>query len=166
VNAGRYGIAMRGAACAALVACAVVACGDRLPHPAYSPQPTSALSEVTFPPPPARAEWVPARPSEDAVWLDGEWLWRRRQWAWNPGRWVVAPQGTTYAPWTSVRSEDGTLFYAPGAWHDAKGEVIADPKPLAVAKAASRVLFDAEGDVERAGRTVRPDKAQRPDGGS
>src|SRR5215510_6991740 len=98
---------------ASLAAAAAIACGARLPHPAYSPQPTSALVEVPMAPPPARAEWVPPRPAAEAVWIDGEWVWQRRQWAWNPGRWVIAPPETTYSPWTSVRAEDGAIFYAP-----------------------------------------------------
>jgi len=163
VKGGRYGIAALGAL-GALVG--IAACGSRLPHPTYSPQSSSALSEVTFPPPPARAELVPPRPSDDAVWIDGEWLWRRRQWAWNPGRWVVAPAGATYSPWAAVRGEDGTLYYAPGQWHDSDGGALADPQPVAVAKTVSRVIFDSEGEVERAGRTVRPPKAARGDGGT
>lgn len=141
------------------------ACRGELPHPTYSPQPTSALVEVEYPPPPARAETVPARPTDDAVWIDGEWTWRRRRWAWNPGRWVEAPAGATYSPWTAVRASDGTFFYAPGAWRDAHGAAVTEPKPLALAGITSNVIFDAEGDVQRAGRVLSPDRTRLRDAG-
>jgi hypothetical protein len=138
-----------------------------LPHPPYAGQPTSALAEAPFPPPPARVEEIPPRPVDDAVWIDGEWQWRGRRWSWNPGRWVVAPAGSVYSPWTSVRGADGAFYYAPGAWRNAKGEPIANPPALALARASSGVVFDAEGEVEKTGRTVDADRMRaRTDGGT
>jgi hypothetical protein len=150
---------------AALVA--HVACNGRLPHPPYAAHPTSALGEVPFPPPPARVEEVPPRPTDDAVWLDGEWNWRGRAWSWLPGRWVRAPAESVYCPWTAVRDAAGRLFYAPGTWRNAKGEPIDDPAALARGRAASGVVFNARGEVERTGRTLDPDRARpRADGGT
>jgi hypothetical protein len=156
----------------AIAAIGVVACGTDLPHPPYAPQPTSALTEIAFPPPPARVEAVPARPTKvaahgDVVWLDGEWTWRTRRWSWKPGRWIVPPEGATYSPWTAVRGDDGALFYAPGAWRNARGEAVTEPAAIATAKAASGVIFSAEGEVERTGRTVSGGHgAPKADGGS
>src|SRR3954469_19970731 len=102
-----------------LVLCAIVACGARaLPHPEYVAHPQRALVEVPYPPPPARVEFVPARPADDAVWVDGEWVWRGRRYAWKPGRWVMAPSDAKFSPWTSVRDREGTLYLAKGTWRD------------------------------------------------
>jgi hypothetical protein len=129
-----------------------MACSSRLPHPSYAPHPTSALAEVPFPPPPARPEVVPDMPKDDAVWIDGEWSWRGRRWAWRAGRWVEPPAGATFSPWTSVRRGDGVLFFAPGAWRDAKGETLEAPKPLAVAGTTSgEAVALPSGEIEETG---------------
>jgi len=133
---------------------ATAACGARYPHPVYSAQPTSALEAVTLEPPPARAENVPARPAGAVVWIDGEWLWHRHRWQWVRGRWVLPPAGATYSPWCTVRSADGTLYFAPSAWRDASGKTVAAPKAIAVAGVESGAVVDAEGDPERT--TVAP----------
>ena len=70
---------MRGRTRCALALAALVACSARLPHPPYAEQPTSALESVGYPPPPARVEIVPSRPSPRAVWVDGEWAWNRKK---------------------------------------------------------------------------------------
>jgi hypothetical protein len=128
----------------------VAGCGaGRLPSPPYSPQPTSALVAVAVEPPPARAERVPARPPGDVKWIDGEWTWRRRRWAWVPGRWVAPPPGVTYSPWCTVRASDGTLYYAPAVWRDAKGNAVTAPQPLATATVEAGVVVDPEGNAER-----------------
>jgi hypothetical protein len=142
-------------------------CGTRLPHPPYAPHPTSALVEVRFPPPPARAEAVPAQPSNEAVWVDGEWQWRRRKWAWAPGSWVVVPPGGAFSPWTVVRDDNGTLFHAPGTWRNARGEAVPAPKPIALGEAPSGVVVDPEGEIEHPGRNIAPNRPLRaaPDAG-
>lgn len=133
-------------------------CGTRLPHPPYAPHPTSALVEVRFPPPPARAEAVPAQPSNDAVWVDGEWTWRRRKWAWAPGSWVVVPPGGSFSPWTVVRDDNGTLFHAAGTWRNARGEAVPAPKPIAFGEAPSGAVVDPEGEIEHPGRNIAPER--------
>jgi hypothetical protein len=143
-----------------LIACAcgavaLVNCGHaRLPRPPYVGQPTRALVEVSYPPPPARVELVPESPQSDAVWIDGEWSWRRRGWAWRSGRWVTVPAGAAFSPWTSVRNGDGTLYFAPGAWRNAKGEDVVAPKALARGSAGRGSVVDPEGDVEPTGRNI------------
>jgi hypothetical protein len=138
----------------ALFAVLLAACGGPLPHPAYVPQPTSALVEVSRPPPPARVEAVPARPSPKAVWLDGEWAWRRGRWAWLIGRWVEPLPEAAYSPWVFVRGLDGSLYYAPGTWRDAKGDPIDPPTALALGQVESNIVVDADGTVEPTGPTL------------
>jgi len=127
------------------------ACGyPSIPRPPYSPQPSSALTIVAHEPPPGRVEHAPPKPAgEGVVWIDGEWSWHGRRWTWTPGRWVSPAAGTTYSPWTTVRGPDGTLYFAPSVWRDAKGAVTEPPKALAVAVVDSGTVVDAEGDMER-----------------
>lgn len=144
----------RALACALLV----LACTSELPRPPYVQQPTSALFEVSFPPPPARVELVPKQPTEGAVWIDGEWAWRRRRWAWTPGRWLIPPPGAAYSPWTAVRDADGTLYYAQGTWRNARKDEIPEPKALAYGQATSGPVVDPEGEIEPTGRNVDPNR--------
>lgn len=113
----------------------VFACGRRrLPSPVYVQHASSALAAVPFPPPAARAEFVPAKPDvEGVVWVDGEWLWQGRGWVWRSGRWVLPPPGARFAPWTSTRDPRGTFYVASSVWIGPRGEPIPDPRPLAVA---------------------------------
>src|SRR5690349_13495185 len=146
---------------AAILCLSLGSCGNRLPHPPYAPHPTSALVEVRFPPPPARAEAVPPQPSADAVWIDGEWQWRRKRWAWTPGAWVTAPPGSAYSPWTVVRDDTGTLFHAAGTWRNARGEEIPAPKAITRGESPSGDVVDPEGEMEQTGRNIRPEKPPR-----
>jgi hypothetical protein len=98
---------------------------------------------------------VPDKPADDAVWIDGEWTWRRRRWAWRPGRWVIPPPGGAFSPWTTVRREDGTLFFAAGTWRNAKGEPLEAPRPLALGGTVSGVVVDPSGEIERTGPPPR-----------
>jgi hypothetical protein len=138
---------------AAIVTLALTAgaCGaPRLPPPEYVAQPKSALRPAPFPPPPARAEWVPDAPRDSgAVWIDGEWTWQGRRWAWRPGRWVRPPANARYSPWTTVRDARGNVYVAEGRWRDGAGRVVADPPPLAVGRSSGGVVVTADGaDVE------------------
>ncbi len=121
-------------------------CSSRLPHPPYVQQPTSALVAVAFPPPPAKHEFVPAQPTSDAVWIDGEWVWRGRQYRWKPGRWVAVPAGALFSPWAQVRDREGNLYVAPGTWRNAANQDLPEPPALAVAASNSA---EATGDASR-----------------
>ncbi len=90
----------------AVFGCVLAACSGRVPHPPYTGQPTSALVEVDYPPPPARVEFVTPRPADNAVWVNGEWAWSGRRWAWKPGGWVTVPEGAAYAKLSLVRRAD------------------------------------------------------------
>lgn len=157
----------------ALGACALVACGAaRLPAPPYVMQPTAALLEADYPPPPARVELVPASPRSDAVWIDGEWTWQGSRWAWKTGRWVVAPPDASFSPWTAVRGVTGSYYVAEGKWRDRKGTEIADPPALSVAKVRGGAVTNAEGEEVPQTPNVHPDTprdastAAEPDGGA
>jgi hypothetical protein len=135
------------AAGAIVEAAAFLACGgESLPAPEYTAQPTSALIEVPYDPPPARVEIIPGKPDHpDAVWIDGEWSWQGWRWAWKRGRWVATPADAKYAPWTTVRNAAGTLFMAPGAWRNRFGVEVAEPAPLAVSKTLPGAIIDPSG---------------------
>lgn len=152
--------AMRGRSIVAMAivlgTAAAFACGaPKLPAPPYTNHPTSALTEVPYPPPPARVEAVPPRPKDDdAVWLDGEWIWQTRRWAWKPGRWIKPPAGARFAPWTTVRDRIGTLYLASGTWRDADGGALDEPEPLAVGGPAPAAVITPEGAEVREGPTA------------
>lgn len=73
---------------------------------------------VPFPPPPARADIVPGRPSDavDPVWVDGQWVWRGRQWVWQPGQWWERPPTQIWAAPSVVRLASGDLAWFEGRW--------------------------------------------------
>jgi hypothetical protein len=131
----------------ALVLASVVACGEkRLPGPRLVGHPTSALVEVPYPPPPARIEAVPKAPTETAVWIDGEWMWQGKHWVWKAGRWVEPPRHAAFAPWTTVRDANGTLYFAAGTWRDATGAEVPEPAPIASARPHRGTVVNAEGE--------------------
>jgi hypothetical protein len=157
IGASLLVVRARAAGVVALVAsvgAATAGCTRSLSQPKYSAQPTSALTVVDVPPPPGRVEAIPDAPA-GAVWVDGEWTWRRARWAWSPGRWVVAPSGATFSPWAFVRGPDGTLWYAPGTWRDAKGAVLEAPEAVSMAQPSVVDVVNASGNVESTGPTLR-----------
>jgi hypothetical protein len=150
-----------------IAAAAAGACAQRIPRPAFVAQPTSALVEVSEPPPPARVEVLPPKPASTAVWIDGEWMWRRGRWAWLAGRWCNPPPGAAFSPWVFERSADGRLWYTPGVWRTAAGEAIEAPPALAYASVQTAAVIDADGTVDVTGPTLRerPGQNQGPTGG-
>jgi hypothetical protein len=142
----------------AVAALASTSCAPVVHHPPYAAQPTAALVEVGSPPPPGRVEIVPADPAADAVWVDGEWVWRRERWAWLSGRWVRVPPGAAFSPWVFERGLDGRLWCAAGVWRDASGSAIDPPAALATAAVEAGSVVNADGTSETTGPTLR----QRP----
>jgi hypothetical protein len=132
---------------AVVLAGAALACGSkRLPEPAYVGHPTSALVQVPYPPPPARVEFIPDKPNDEAVWIDGEWVWQGRRYGWKPGRWVVPPREAAFAPWTAVRDMLGTLYVAEGAWRDRKGNELPPPPILGTGAPSQGAVTYPEGE--------------------
>ncbi len=136
---------------------AALACNSGLPHPPYAAHASSELTEVPFPPPPARVETVPPMPASGALWIEGEWSWRGRKWSWKEGYWAPSSATGTYSPWQTVRNDAGTIFFAPGTWRDAKGQPAPPPAPLALASARTTSVVDPEGETEPTGRNLSPD---------
>jgi hypothetical protein len=132
----------------------LAACGASLPHPPYAAQATTSLVVIPLGPPPGRIEVVPRRPARADAWVDGEWVLRHGRWYWLLGRWVQTPVGARYAPWVVVRASDGTPFYAPSFWQDAKGMALPPPPGLEYAKGNGQAVFDPEGEAEPTGRNV------------
>jgi hypothetical protein len=115
---------------------AVIACSSSLPAPEMRAHPlaTTQFIEVPFPPPAAHPEIVPPKPREGAVWVDGEWTWRGKAWTWESGAWVMAPARAFYSPWVILRVSNGSIRFAPGAWHKEDGQLLPKPTPLALAE--------------------------------
>jgi hypothetical protein len=140
---------------AALVVALVLGCGSGLPVPRTTNvrSPTDYI-EVPYPPPAARVEIVPPRPTPTAVWVDGEWTFRGKRWVWEPGGWVDPPGDAYFAPWIATRRPDGKLSFAPGSWHGPKGEPI--PKPPILAPAETALTGESEAPSD-AGGALLPD---------
>jgi hypothetical protein len=105
--------------CTAALALVLPACGSSVPVPKTGRHHTSEEPVIVpYPPPPARVEVVPSPPPEmkSPVWTDGEWRWTGRRWVWQPGHWELPIANGYYAPPTTVRLADGTLYYYPGDW--------------------------------------------------
>jgi hypothetical protein len=152
---------------AVAAATTMLACGiKRIPTPSYVGQPQQALVQVPYPPPPARVEYVPDQPDDDAVWIDGEWVWQGRRYAWKPGRWVKPPPNASFAPWTAVRDTMGSLYVAEGSWRDGKGNEVAAPNPLKTGKPSPGAITDPEGDTLAENAIQAPDASTtKRDGG-
>jgi hypothetical protein len=71
---------------------------------------------VPYPPPAAKSEMIPPPHSDEAVWVDGYWMWKGSGYSWNAGRWVVPGPGMAYAPAILVRLRNGDLVFYPPKW--------------------------------------------------
>ena len=119
-----------------LVPCAVTAvffaaCArSRVPGPELGDHPKGATEAVCvpYPPPAAKPEVTGGAPSERAVWVDGDWIWRGRgapsstagKWEWKPGAWVEPPYGAKFARSVLVRMPNGALAWYPPHFHPAE----------------------------------------------
>lgn len=103
------------AATAALFGCTPVSI---IPVPPTGPHIGEVPALVPYPAPAARVEVVGQAPAsmKDAVWIDGEWLWKSRRWVWQGGHWDLPLPGGYYAPPVTVRLGDGALAHYAGAW--------------------------------------------------
>lgn len=132
-----------------------LSCSAALPHPPYSPQATTALTQVDFGPPPGRVEIVPKRPPGADAWVDGEWIRRHGRWYWLVGRWVKTPPHWSFSPWVFVRGADGAPFYAPSMWKDPAGNASPAPAAIVYATASAEAVFDPQNEVEKTGRNLK-----------
>jgi hypothetical protein len=106
-----------------------------LPLPAQTVPPDDAFLDVPYPPPAALAELVPEPPAENAVWMDGGWVWRGNYYVWDRGGWVTPEEGVRFAPWRVRYKLNGQAQFARSLWVDPKGERVRGP--LVVKSASS-----------------------------
>lgn len=113
----------------AVAALALCACSSSLPEPARTAHPPSAYNEVPYPPPAALSEAIPEQPENvDAVWIDGEWVFRGGFYVWERGGWVAEPSSARYAAWHARYLPDGRLMLARGRWYDDGGRRVRRPE--------------------------------------
>lgn len=98
---------------------AVSGCPPRVPVAPEGSHEGDMPTPVPYPPPAARAEVIPAQPHEDAVWVDGYWMWKGSDYSWSAGRWVRPGPGTVYSRATVLRLRNGELVFYPPKWHRA-----------------------------------------------
>lgn len=70
----------------------------------------------------------------------------------------MPPPGASYSPWTMTRDQNGAVWFAPGAWRNARGEDVTEPDALATAEASRSGVTDPSGEKEEIGRTLRDRK--------
>ena len=112
--------ALVGAIAGALIGGAIGNEGDQRERTVYTSereaQTTLLVAEV--PQPPAKpSENIPRRPSDDAVWVSGYWIYNSNdRYEWEPGRWEIPPRGcTSYVPPHWARQGNGYV-YMNGYW--------------------------------------------------
>lgn len=131
------------------VICGAFGCASALPRPSLGHHPSTETTIVvpSKPSEPVQVDIVGKRPSQTAVWIDGQWEWRGRRWAWVAGSWQDPPPDSYYAPtqlwhWvTPVYGESGgadgspqlvgfgmMLLYLPGHWHRHDGQIVEPTK--------------------------------------
>ena len=137
-----------------LIACLMgVACSaSRLPRPPTTPQAAEDFLPVVDPAPPARAQTVPARPGETALWVDGEWVPAGPRWQWQAGGWVVPPAGAKLALHQSRWQNDGTLRHAPSVFHmpDGSRRTVASVLGIGADRDASQPFCAPAGSISAA----------------
>jgi hypothetical protein len=60
-----------------------------------------------------------------------------------------------YSLWVVVRAPDGTVYFAPSRWKNAKGVLLLPPLPLSFATASNQAVVDADGQVDNTGRVTK-----------
>ncbi len=124
------------------------ACGGSLPQPSPLAQPSDAFAEVPYPPPPAKVEYLPDRPRNDALWVNGQWQWQDGEWRWQHGGWYAVPAGVGFARWETRRDSAGRLLFAPATWRDQAGREVGTPALLVRASAGPDGLPRDAGEDE------------------
>lgn len=124
--------------------------------PPKGSQPVEAFTEVPFPPPPGRVEYVPEKPRSTATWIDGQYRWQAGRWQWEHGGWYDVPPGVGYATWETRRRTDGRLLYAPGTWRAKNGKDAPEPVLLAQAAYSLEMLHRDAGQIADASGEPEP----------
>ncbi len=66
----------------------------------------------------------------------------------------MPPSDSRFAPWTMVRGDDGTIYYASGVWRDAKDHDVAEPKALSTGVSSAGEIVNPEGERENTSQSV------------
>jgi hypothetical protein len=135
-----------------------VACTSDLPGPEVAEAPSHAFIEVPFAPPPARVETVPARPSPENVWIDGEWVWQSGRWAWKNGYWLIPPAQAVFSHSSLRRTKSGTLLLARGMWWTASGQEIESIRTSTSAHPSEGPVVTPHGQLEKAAPNIESGK--------
>lgn len=101
-----------------LILILLVGCVPRTPTPPTTSHEDDVPMPVPYPPPAPRVEELGERPSETALWVDGQWHWDGAGYAWQSGTWIEPRSGWRYAPPTLVRRRNGELLYYEGVWKE------------------------------------------------
>lgn len=136
------------AAVAAAIAVGAFSCSSALPTPLLVPQPKEAFSDVPYPPPSGKVEYVPDQPCPDAKWVDGQWRWLNTKWHWERGGWYEVPPTVRFAKWEARRDADGKLLFAPATWRDSRGHEAPTPRMLARGGAGPNTVQSDAGEDE------------------
>jgi hypothetical protein len=97
------------------LAASLFACSSAPVEPPRGAHPPNDAVVVPYPPPPAKVEEVPPRPSARCVWVDGYWEFTDR-WEWQPGEWVLPPPHCRLAA-LELRRSGGQLWHARPRWY-------------------------------------------------
>jgi hypothetical protein len=131
----------------------LASCRSSLPGPPPVPQPGEAFTEVPYPPPPAKVEYVPEQPRSDARWVDGQWRWESSRWRWERGGWYLVPADVGFARWETRRTPEGRLIFAPATWRERDGGQAPVPPMLVRAGAGPNQMERDAGGHARDGST-------------
>ena len=102
---------------------ALTACASLLPRPPFGAN-RSRARVVDREPPAARVEAIPAAPSAQHVWVDGQWLWQGGAYEWSPGLWQLLPEPDAYYALPLSSRAKGVVRHRRGVWHRADGSIL------------------------------------------
>ena len=116
-----------------------VGCSHPLAEPPSGAHQNEEPVVVPYPPPAAKVDVIPETPDgmKNAVWIDGQWMWRGRRWVWEGGQWIDLATDQVYARPLVQRRYDGQLIWFPGAFRNATAEPRASASPVASASAST-----------------------------
>jgi hypothetical protein len=150
------------AAAAAAIAAGAFSCSAAFPSPLLVGQPKEAFSNVPYPPPPGKVEYVPDPPRPDAKWVDGQWRWLNSKWHWERGGWYDVPSNVGFAKWEARRDAEGKLLFAPATWRDSRGQEAPTPRMLARGGAGPSTVQSEAGEEEEADASSEAGLADAP----
>jgi len=87
----------------------------------------------------------PIKPSDNDVWIDGEWIERNGQYVHQPGYWAVPERDHVWERGRWQRWPDGSVFWEPGYWkaveHVGVPQWIPEPRYLKPPRPSERHIW-------------------------